>query len=185
MLVGSKSPLDSKEMQPVHPRGNLSWIFTGRTDAETETPILQPPDANWLIGKDPDSGQDWRQEEKGTDRGWDGWMASLTQWTWVWASSRSQWWIGQPSVLQSMSLQRVGHDWVTELNCLLVYVCVHTKSLQSCPILCGLVDCSPPGSTVHGILQARILELVGMPCPASGDLPDPEIQPTSLISPAL
>ena len=62
-----ESPLDSKEIQPVHPIGNQSWIFIVRTDAEAETPILWPPDVkNWLIGKDPDAGQDWRQEEKGT-----------------------------------------------------------------------------------------------------------------------
>ena len=62
-----ESPLDCKEIQPVNPKGNQSWIFIGRTDAEAETPILWPPDAkNWLIGKDPDAGKDWRQEEKGT-----------------------------------------------------------------------------------------------------------------------
>ena len=61
------SPLDCKEIQPVHPKGNQCWIFIGRTDAEAETPILWPPDAkNWLIGKDPDAGNDWKQEEKGT-----------------------------------------------------------------------------------------------------------------------
>ena len=74
-----ESPLDCKEIQPVHPKGNQSWIFIGRTDAEVEIPILWPPDAkNWLIWKDPDAGKDWRWEEKGTT-GWDGWMASLTQ----------------------------------------------------------------------------------------------------------
>ena len=62
-----ESPLDCKEIQPVHPKGNQSWIFIGRTDAEAETPILWPPDVkNWLTEKDPDAGQDWRQEEKGT-----------------------------------------------------------------------------------------------------------------------
>ena len=62
-----KSPLDCKEIQPVHPKGNQSWIFIGRTAAEAETPILWPPDVkNWLIWKDPDAGKDWRQEEKGT-----------------------------------------------------------------------------------------------------------------------
>ena len=61
-----ESPLDCKEIQPVHPKGNQSWIFIGRTDAEAETPILWPPDVkNWLIGKDPDAGNNWRQEEKG------------------------------------------------------------------------------------------------------------------------
>ena len=62
-----ESPLDCREIQPVNHKGNQSWIFIGRTDAEVETPILWPPDAkNWLIGKDPDAGKDWRWEEKGT-----------------------------------------------------------------------------------------------------------------------
>ena len=62
-----ESPLDSKESQPVHPKGNESWISIGRTDVEAETAILWPPDVkNWLIWKDPDAGKDWRQEEKGT-----------------------------------------------------------------------------------------------------------------------
>ena len=62
-----ESPLDCKEIQPVHLKGNKSWIFIGRTDAEAETPILWPPDVkNWLIGKDSDAGRNWRQEEKGT-----------------------------------------------------------------------------------------------------------------------
>ena len=62
-----ESPLDSKEIQPVYPKGNQFWIFTGRTDAKAEAPILWPPDAkSWLIGKDPDAGKDWRQEEKGS-----------------------------------------------------------------------------------------------------------------------
>ena len=61
-----ESPLDWKEIQPVHLKGNQSWILIGRTDAEAETPILWPPDGkNWLIGKDPDAGKDWRREEKG------------------------------------------------------------------------------------------------------------------------
>ena len=101
-----ESPLDYKEITPVNPKGNQSWIFVGRADAEAETPILWPADVkNWLIGKDPDAGEDWRQEEKGDDRGWDGWMASLTRWTWFWASSGSWWWTGRPGVLQSMGLQ--------------------------------------------------------------------------------
>ena len=62
-----ESPLDCKEIQPVHPKGNQSWIFIGRTDAEAEAPVLWPPDAkSWLIRKDPDAGKDWGQEEKGT-----------------------------------------------------------------------------------------------------------------------
>ena len=62
-----ENPLDCKKIQPVHPKGNQSWLFTGRTDAEAEAPSLWPPDAkSWLIWKDPDAGKDWRQEEKGT-----------------------------------------------------------------------------------------------------------------------
>ena len=62
-----ESPLDCKEIQPVHPKGDQSWVFIGRTDAEAETPIVLPPHAkSWLIGKDPDAGRDWGQEEKGT-----------------------------------------------------------------------------------------------------------------------
>ena len=79
-----ESPLDCKEIKQVNPKGNQPWIFIGRTDAEAEVPIRWPPDANnWLIGKDPDAGKDWGQGER-HDRGWDGWMASLIQWTWVW-----------------------------------------------------------------------------------------------------
>ena len=86
-----ESSLDCKEIQPVNPKGNQPWIFIGRTDAEVETPILWPPDTkNWLIGSL------WCLEGLkvggvGDNRWWDGWMASLTQWTWVWASSRSWW----------------------------------------------------------------------------------------------
>ena len=111
-----ESPLDSKEIQPVHPKGNQSWLFIGRTDSEVETPILWPPDVkNWLIGKDPNAGKDWRWK-KGTTRGWDGWMASLTRWIWVWVSSGSWWWTGKPGVLQFMGSQRGGHNWATKLN---------------------------------------------------------------------
>ena len=111
-----ESPLDCKEFQPVHHKGNQSWIVTGRTDDEAEAPILWPPGAkNWLTGKDPDAGKDWGQEEKGMT-GWDGWMASLTLWTRVWASSGSWWWTGRPGMPRFMGSQRVGCDWATELN---------------------------------------------------------------------
>ena len=114
-----ESPLDCKEIQPVHPKGNQSWIFIGRTDAEAEALILWPPDAkNWLIKKDTDAGEDWRQEEKGTT-GWDGWMTSPMQWTWIWVSSRCWWWTGNSGMLQSVGWQRVRPNWVTELTDLL------------------------------------------------------------------
>ena len=111
-----ESPLDCKEIKSVHPKENESWIFTGGTDAEAEAPVLWPPDENnGLLIKDPDARKDWRWEEKGT-RGWDGWMTSLIQWTWDWACSQSWWWTGKLGLLQSVGLQRVGHDWATELN---------------------------------------------------------------------
>ena len=74
-----ESPLDCKEIQPVHSKGNQSWVFFGRTDAKAETPVLLPPHAkSWLIGKDPDAGRDWGQEEKGTTEdemaGWHQWL---------------------------------------------------------------------------------------------------------------
>ena len=112
-----KSPLDCKEIQQVHPKGNQSWIFVGRTDAEAESPILWPPDVkNWLTGMRPWCWERLKAEGEGDDRGWDGWMASLTRWTWVWASSGRWWWTGKPGVLQSMGSQRVWHNWVTELK---------------------------------------------------------------------
>ena len=112
-----KNPLDCKEIQPVHPKGNQSWIFIGRTDAEAENSNTL---ATWCVELT-HLKRSWCWEKlkgggKGDDRGWDGWMASLTQWTWVWVNSGSWWWTGRPGVLQSTGLQRVGHDWVTELN---------------------------------------------------------------------
>ena len=129
-----ESPLDCKEIQPVHPKGDQSWIFIGRTDAEAETLILWPPDVkNWLIWKDPDAGKDWRQGGEGDDRGWDGWMASLTLWTSVWVSSGSWWWTGRPGVLQSMGLQKVRYNWATELNWAYVsYVSALIKNKMQC-----------------------------------------------------
>ena len=107
-----ESPLDCKEIQPVHPKGDQSWVFIGRTDAEAETPILWPPHVkSRLIGKDPDAGRDWGQEEKGmTEDEMAGWHH------WLWVNSGSWWRTGRPGVLWFMGLQRVGHSWATELN---------------------------------------------------------------------
>ena len=111
-----ESPLDCKEIQPVHSKGNQSWIFIGRTDVEAESPILWSPDVkSCLIWKDPDAGR-LKVGGEGDNRGWDCWMASQTQWTWVWVSSGSWWWTGKPGMLQSMGSQRVGHIWASELN---------------------------------------------------------------------
>ena len=105
-----ESPLDCKEILPVHPKGNQSWIFIERTNAEAEAPILWSTDGkSWLIGKDSDARRDWRQEEKGmTEDEMAGWHH--------WLNGRESEWTPRPGVLQFMGSQRVGHDCATELN---------------------------------------------------------------------
>ena len=111
-----ESPLDYKEIQPVHPKGDQPWVFL-----EGLMLKLKPQYFGHLM---------WRVDSlektlilggigaggEGDDRGWDGWMASLTRWAWVWVNSGSWWWTGRPGVLRFMGLQRVGHGWATELN---------------------------------------------------------------------
>ena len=115
MLVKTfESPFDSKAIKTVHPKWNQSWIFIWRTDAEAETSNTWPPDLNhWHIWKDPDSGKDLKMGGEGDDRGWDSWMSSPTQWTWVWANSGDS---GGQGSLACCSLwgHRVGHDLATE-----------------------------------------------------------------------
>ena len=108
-----ESPLDCKETKPVNPKGNESWIFIERTDAEAEVPIIghlmwrvSSLEKTLMLGKTEGGRRD--------DRGQDGWMASLTQWMWVWAGSGMWWRTGKPGVLQSTGSERVGHDWATE-----------------------------------------------------------------------
>ena len=112
-----ESPLDFKEIQPVHPKGDQSWVFIGGTDVEAETPNTL---ATWCEElthlKRPRCWERLTAGGEGDDRGWDGWMASLTQWTWVWVNSGSWWLTGRPGMLRFMGSQRVGHNWVTELN---------------------------------------------------------------------
>ena len=112
-----ESPLDCKEIPPVHPRGNQSWIFIGRTYVEAETPILWLPDAkNWLIRKDPDAGKDWRQKEKGTTEdemvGWHHWLNGheFEQTPGVGDGQ------GGLACCSPLGSQGVGHNWATELN---------------------------------------------------------------------
>ena len=112
-----ESPLDFKEIQPVHPKGDQSWIFIGRTDAKVETPILWPTWCEEMTHwKRLWCWEGLKEGGEGDDQGWDGWMASPIQWTWVWLNSGSWWWTWRPGMLQSMGSQRVGHDWATELN---------------------------------------------------------------------
>ena len=109
--------LDCRESQPVHPKGNQSWIFVGRTDAEVETPNTL---ATWCKElthwKRPWCGERLKVGGEGDDRGWEG-LASLTQWTWVWVNSRSWPWTGRPGMLHSMGSQSWTQlsNW-TELN---------------------------------------------------------------------
>ena len=138
-----------------------------------------------------DAGRDLGAEGEGDDRGWDGWMALLTRWMWVWVISGSWWWTGRPVVLGFMGSQRVGHDWATELNWSLVlwwesidlldlnwhrsywnynghsylvsyfsFALYHAQLLSCMGLFCNPLDCSLPGSSVHGILQVKILEWV-------------------------
>ena len=101
-----ESPFDCTEIQGIHPKGNLSWIFIGRTMLKLKLQyfghLMQAADSfEWtlMLGK-----IEGRRE--GVNRGWDGWMASLTQWAWVWVNSGSLWWMGRPGVLQSMGSDR-------------------------------------------------------------------------------
>ena len=193
-----ESPLDSrrsnqsiiKEISPEYSWGNWCWSWNSNTLAtwcEELTHWKRP----WC----------WERSKAGgerDDRGWDGWMASLIRWTWVWADSRSWWWTGRPGTLQSMGSQRVGHDWATELNwtdmetnendsttipnqwdtvktilrgkfiVTQVYLTSGNRKISNKqPNLTSkgtrkIIDGSPPGSTVPGILQARVLEWVAI-----------------------
>ena len=108
-----------------------SWVFIARTDAEAETLNTLATSCKELTHwKRPWCWEGLGAGGEGDDRGWDGWMASPTRWTWVWVNSGRWWWTGRPGVLRFMGLQRVGHDWVTELNwneCsyLFLFMCNH------------------------------------------------------------
>ena len=121
-----ESPLNCKEIQPVHPKGNQSWIFNGRIDAVVEPPILWPPDGkNWLICKDPDAGKDLKQEEKGTTEddmiGWSRWLDGHEFEQALGVGD------GQGSLACCSPWgHRVRHDWVTELNWLMSYAILYT-----------------------------------------------------------
>ena len=103
--------MDSKEFKPVNPKGNQPWILIGRTVAEV--PVLWPLGMkSWLIGKDPDARKKMREREEEGDREWDSWMASLTQWAWIWAKSGRQ--KDREALYAAIHEQRVGHDLATE-----------------------------------------------------------------------
>ena len=163
-----ESPLDSKESQSVHSKGNQSWIFFERADAEVETPVLWPPDAkNWLTGKDPWCWEILKAGEE-DNRRWDGWMASPTQWTWVWVNPESWWWAGRPGVLQPMESQGVGHDCATKLNwiqlCMDVYNCFQWSrtpaSIQ--PVFCD--NCCICGCILDAFMETDTLHIPLLLC---------------------
>ena len=96
--------------------------------------VLTPHAKSWLIGKDSWCWEGLGTGGEGDDRGWDGWMASLTPWTWVWVNSGSWWWTGRPGVLRFMGSQRVGHDWATELmiiHCIIFYLMVSSIAINN------------------------------------------------------
>ena len=116
-----ESPLDCTEIQPVHSRGDQSWVFFGRNDAEAETHYFDHLMEELTHCKSPWCWEGLGPGGEGDDRGWDGWTAKLTRWTWVWVNSGCWWWTGRPGMLRFTGLQRVGHDWVTELNWTLTF----------------------------------------------------------------
>ena len=117
ILKTLESHLDCKEIKPVSPKGNQPWIFIGRTDAEVEAPVFSTRCEELIHWKRPWFWKRLRAGGEEGDRGWDVWMTSQTQWTWIWENSRRYWRTEKPAVLQSLRLQRVGHDLVTEQKC--------------------------------------------------------------------
>ena len=135
-----ESPLDCKEIQPVHSEGDQPWDFFGGNDAKAVKlqyfgHLMQRVDS---LEKTLMLGGIGGRRRRGRQR-ISGWMASLTQWTWVWVNSRSWWWTRKPGVLQSMGLQKVRHDWATELNtCAHIYIGC-TCSVHLCLCTCTLL----------------------------------------------
>ena len=187
-----ESPLGSKEIKPFDLKGNQLCIFTGRTDAEAEAPILSPPDGKCrFIRKDPDAGKDWRLEEKGTTEdkmvGWHHWLngcefeqapgdgegrgslVCYSLWDWKELGTTERLNNSNHSLTVSISM------WLDQSTVCLTYnndiikIPLHrgaaaAKSLQSCLTLCDPIDGRPPGSSVPGILQARIMEWADISC---------------------
>ena len=116
-----ESPLDCKEIQPVHSKGDQPWMFFGRNDANAETPVLWPPHVkSWLIGKDSDAGRNCGQEEKGmTEKEMAGWHHRLDEYEFAWTLGDGDRHPGlreRPGMLRFIGSQRIRHDWATELN---------------------------------------------------------------------
>ena len=142
-----ETPLDCKEIQTVHPKGDQSWVFIGRAcwswNSNTSTTwckVLTHLKRPWCWER-------LRAGGEGVDRGWDGWMASLTQWTWVWVGSGSWYWPWRPGVQQLMGSQRIGRDWTTELSWMLsesrsfsamLFTAVYPSMLRAVSVRAGI-----------------------------------------------
>ena len=160
VLEKPESLLDFKEIKPVNPKGTQPWIFIGRTDVEAEAPILGPPDAkNWLTGKDPDAGKDWKQKEKRKTEdeiaGWHHWLNGH----------------------EFEQAPEVGNGQ-RSLACCSPWGCKESDMTEW--LNWTELDFSPPGSSVHGISQQNYWSKLSFFPP--GDLPNPEIKPACCIS---
>ena len=159
ILEKTLGPLDCKGIQPVHPRGNQSWVFIGRNDVEAETPILWPIPyvKNRLIRKDPDAGKDWRQEKGTTEDEMVGWHHQLDGHEFEQDIGLGDG-TGKAGALQ---LQRVGHNWVTELNWTLVKTLLWNWRLQG---LGSRSWCPWVASVCCDLLSGSIYMVQGLPC---------------------
>ena len=173
-----ESPMDSKEIQPVHPKGDQSWVFIGRTDVEAEIPMLWPPDVkSWLIGKNSDAGKDWRQEEKGTTEdeivGWHHWLdghelgcvpgvdgqrslACCRSWGHKESDTteRLNW---NYKIIKASKEQGNDFDIICAVLCLVAQLCL---------TLCDPMDCSPQAPLSMGVSRQEYWS--GLPCPPLG-----------------
>ena len=125
-----ESPLDCKEIQPVHSEGDQPWDFFGGNDAKAELSTLATSCEELTHWKRLWCWEGLGAGGEGDNRGWDGWMASPTRWTWVWVNSGSWWWTGRSGVLRFMGSQRVGHNWTTDL----IWSDLHLKKHYYLPV---------------------------------------------------
>ena len=178
--VGKESweSLGLQEDQTSQSRRNQSWTFIGRTNAKAETPILWPPDVkNWLLWR-PWCWERLKEGGEGDNRGWDGWMASPTRWTWIWWSSRSWWWTEKPGMLQSM--QSDSQTWLsTELRLSPFPPCVLSR------VWLFVTPWTIARQAPLFMEFSRPEYWSGLPFPTSGDLLDPGLEPACLASLAL
>ena len=179
--------MDCKEIQPVHPKGNQSWVFIGRTDIEAKTSVLWPPEELTHL-KRPWCWERLQAGGEGGGRGWVCWMASPTQWPWVWVNSRSWWWTGRPGMLQSMGSQIVGHDWVTEVN----WNDTETPNpgqwdramwLMRPQLLAGFPESSSPRTSLSRCQTALLLLQVSRGCSYAPNAPSPSCCSPATITP--